>query len=231
MIIVGDVHGNFDTLMALLSKIPEDQRSKGIVFVGDLIDRGPKSRQVVEWVIDNAQSVTGNHELMMIENGIDTFDNNTNNFLWHQNGGKECVDSYRNNRDLFLSHLEWMKTLPLYLEYKDVKNDKNEHLLVTHSSAHSVWKWTDKRRKEQFKIFQGQLVWGRPTNILPINDIFNVFGHTPIPNGPRLKSCYANIDTGCFYNHREYFKLTALQFPEMVVYEQECVDTPIYKVF
>ena len=39
LLIIGDVHGCFDTLIALIAKLPTDAK---IIFVGDLIDRGPK---------------------------------------------------------------------------------------------------------------------------------------------------------------------------------------------
>ena len=68
-------------------------------------------------------------------------------------------------------------------------------------------------------------MWGRPNHIRPITGIFNVFGHTPIKNGPRIKSCYANIDTGCCYKkYPGLGVLTALQFPGMIVYSQENID-------
>ena len=45
--IIGDVHGEYTTLLALLEKIPKDSE---IIFVGDLIDRGFRSREVVALV-------------------------------------------------------------------------------------------------------------------------------------------------------------------------------------
>jgi serine/threonine protein phosphatase 1 len=63
MIVIGDVHGGFDTLIKLIEKLPNDN----ICFVGDLIDRGPKSAQVVDFVIENNYDcVLGNHEELMI---------------------------------------------------------------------------------------------------------------------------------------------------------------------
>ena len=51
-----------------------------------------------------------------------------------------------------------------------------------------------------------------------------MYGHTPIEK-PQIKEYYANIDTGCCYDGRYNLKyLTALQFPEMVIYQQECID-------
>ncbi|AKF25467.1 hypothetical protein YH65_08835 [Sulfurovum lithotrophicum] len=45
--IIGDVHGHYDTLCTLVDRLPKNAR---LVFVGDLIDRGPKSRDVVRFV-------------------------------------------------------------------------------------------------------------------------------------------------------------------------------------
>jgi serine/threonine protein phosphatase 1 len=260
MIIIGDVHGNFDTLVALINKIPKEERDKGIVLAGDLIDRGPKSAEVVQFCIDNSnliKVVTGNHEQMMVDEGLPEaayfMRNGTFNMsgsagiyggggpgLWLMNGGMETLDSYVgesetefdfDNRpkkvfdlETFVDHQEWMKKLPLYLEFKDVKNEKGEHLLVTHSSACRVWKWNEERRKDQHKHFNANIVWGRPHSITPIPSIYNVFGHTPV-SPVRIRETYANIDSGCFYyGEPGYFKLTALQFPEMIVYEQENID-------
>lgn len=251
--VIGDVHGNFKTLEALLNKLPEQARKK-VVLAGDLIDRGPMSADVVNFAMntDWVHVVRGNHEELMIEDGlkeaayfmrngvVDTIGTPIGAYgrarisMWVSNGGKETIESYAgidddNNRffdmEAFLEHMEWMKKLPYYLEFPEVKNDKGQHLLVTHSSAAKVWKWSEKRRKEQYKHFVNNIIWGRPNNIHPIDGVYNVFGHTPIPNGPRLKEHYANIDTGCFYNNEPgYFKLTALQFPEMIVYQQENID-------
>lgn len=256
MIIIGDVHGNFKTLIALLEKIPKEEREKGVVLAGDLIDRGPMSAEIVEFCRQNSDwihVVTGNHEQMMVDEGVAEaayfMRNGTFNIsggrrggmgIWLMNGGMECLESYVSESEdeedafgrpvktfdleTFLEHIEWMKNLPKFLEFKDVKNDKGEYLLVTHSSACRVWKWSEERRRDQQKHFDQNLIWGRPHNITPIDGVYNVFGHTPV-SPVRVKDTYANIDTGCFYYGEEgYFKLTALQFPEMKIYQQDNID-------
>lgn len=226
MILLSDIHGNFLTMQALLAKIPQSEKDKGVAIAGDLIDRGPRSKEVVQWCIDNkTPCVRGNHEeMMIIERGTPKFMGD-----WGPNGGYEAFNSYKDENgkpdfDLIDKHLDWMKSLPLFLEFKDVKNEKHEHLLVTHSSAAQVWNWSDQRKTEQAGLFQDHIQWGRPAVIRPIKGIFNVFGHTPVENGPKIKSCFANIDTGCFYKHSGYGVLTALQFPEMIIYQQENID-------
>ncbi len=65
--VIGDVHGEFDTLMALVAKLSKDAK---LIFVGDLIDRGAKSKEVIEFVRQNNHlCVLGNHEELMLTYG------------------------------------------------------------------------------------------------------------------------------------------------------------------
>jgi len=234
MIILTDIHGNFDTMIALLDKISQEEKDKGIVICGDLIDRGPRSKQIVQYCIDNnIQCVKGNHEEMMvdwIENGC-----NYNDMLWLGNGGLNCLDSYKETSgdeylkgDVDMGKLEehalWMKTLPYYIEFPEIKNDEGRYLVISHSNINNVWKFRNSEEKHHQKTFRSTVTWSRPFNIKDVPEIYNVIGHTPQEHGPRIKKIYANIDTGCFYKNYGYGKLTALQFPEMIIYEQENID-------
>lgn len=99
---IGDIHGRLDLLDELLERIEADDRPRPqakttIVFLGDLIDRGPQSAQVVErlrrYRPDFAKTVflMGNHEEVLLrivggETGIVSD--------WLKFGGAECVRSY-----------------------------------------------------------------------------------------------------------------------------------------
>ena len=48
---IGDIHGRFDKLMALLEKIDIDFESDTVVFLGDYVDRGPNSFEVVDFLV------------------------------------------------------------------------------------------------------------------------------------------------------------------------------------
>lgn len=228
MIILTDIHGNFDTMMALLDMIPQEEKDKGIVICGDLIDRGPKSKEVVQYVIDNdILCVKGNHEEMMVDwlaNGCRYSD-----MLWLGNGGMEALDSYKErshdqylkgdiNMEKFKEHALWMDSLPYYIEFPNIKNEDGRYLVISHSNIGNVWETRD---SDSAKM---NITWGRPSKINDVPEIYNVIGHTPQENGARIRSIYANIDTGCFYTRGGYGKLTALQFPEMIVYEHENID-------
>lgn len=70
---VGDIHGRLDLLDDLLDRIARDDAARGaadtiLIFLGDLIDRGPQSAQVIDRLMDLARGgpathfLTGNHE-------------------------------------------------------------------------------------------------------------------------------------------------------------------------
>lgn len=129
--VVGDVHGFHRTMEALLEQLalsPGDV----VVFLGDLIDRGPGSYQVVQSVMNHPQtvSVLGNHEVMMMrhfsEERLATHDQDI--VLWWRNGGSSTVFSYEQahtNDEGHLdepsmyavveSHQRWLETLPTHI--------------------------------------------------------------------------------------------------------------------
>ena len=99
---VGDVHGHLDLLDALLAQIEDDILDRpvatiGLVFLGDLIDRGPDSAGVVERLCSlhhfpaKALFLKGNHEEVLLrvlnaEPGL-AYD-------WLGFGGDACAESY-----------------------------------------------------------------------------------------------------------------------------------------
>lgn len=100
--VVGDVHGRLDLLEEVLSKIAEDlkrqpQQKTLLVFLGDLIDRGPSSAQVLERLRVFSRPgvrtifLLGNHEevLLRILKGEESLLES-----WLKFGGLECIKSY-----------------------------------------------------------------------------------------------------------------------------------------
>jgi serine/threonine protein phosphatase 1 len=99
---IGDVHGRLDLLLQLLDKVEKDHRSRPpakayLIFLGDLVDRGPDSKGVIDHLIKHPPGfartifLKGNHEefflgalggdLAMLQN-------------WLVYGGAECAASY-----------------------------------------------------------------------------------------------------------------------------------------
>ena len=66
-IFVGDVHGCYDELVLLFEKL-KVQKNDEVIFVGDIINKGPKSFEVLEFVYqNNYQCVLGNHEVKFFD--------------------------------------------------------------------------------------------------------------------------------------------------------------------
>ncbi|QYJ07947.1 metallophosphoesterase family protein [Qipengyuania flava] len=98
--VIGDIHGRCDLLDALVEAIEEDDKASGpaestVVFLGDLVDRGPESARVIDvarqWGKQRrVRYIAGNHEEMFLESFEDK--EMLRHFLKH--GGKETVLSY-----------------------------------------------------------------------------------------------------------------------------------------
>lgn len=123
-IIVGDVHGHYETLLRLLEalELGADDR---VDFLGDLIDRGPNSAQVVELVKSEPsfRSIRGNHEDMAIAALLDDEASDRYQQFWRSSGGRATLNSYPEDdagTALLEEHLDWMTTLPLYRDLGDV---------------------------------------------------------------------------------------------------------------
>ncbi|MBD2138897.1 metallophosphoesterase [Anabaena sp. FACHB-1237] len=118
-IVIGDVHGHYDGLMLLLKEIAltsDDQ----VYFLGDLIDRGPKSSEVVNFVQENNYScLLGNHEQMLLN--VITNKNSTSADMqaWLYSGGQATITSYK-SPNIPQKHLDWFANLPAYLDLGDV---------------------------------------------------------------------------------------------------------------
>jgi len=130
--VIGDVHGQFDKLVSLLSHLGYSESSgiwrhprRTAIFVGDLIDRGPKQMAAVDLVrcmveAGTAQCILGNHEFNAIA-WVTPDQEHPGRFLRdHDKPGN------REQHQVFLDAVEgtprqknitdWFKTLPLWLD-------------------------------------------------------------------------------------------------------------------
>jgi serine/threonine protein phosphatase 1 len=121
---IPDLHGRIDLLEAALNKISKHSRGEvsTIVTLGDYVDRGPNSREVIEllmnWREDKITlvSLKGNHEAMMWQ----VCNNLAELTWWTGNGGDQTLTSYgqtsyqRFDRPLVpQAHLQWISDLAL----------------------------------------------------------------------------------------------------------------------
>ena len=101
---VGDIHGCLDRLVALHEMIAEDIAARPVarttlVHLGDFVDRGTDSAQVIDWLInrppvpaDEIVNLMGNHELMMLSAVVGAEKEAPEN--WLMNGGADSLLSW-----------------------------------------------------------------------------------------------------------------------------------------
>lgn len=116
--VIGDIAGNFKTLMALIKKMPSGE----VISVGDMVDRGPRGKEVLEWFRNNGRAIMGNHEHLMLDHFDDTGYYEMG--IWFFNGGGATYRSF-NYAPPDKELLNWVKSLPLYLEI--------DNCLISHS--------------------------------------------------------------------------------------------------
>jgi serine/threonine protein phosphatase 1 len=189
---IGDIHGCHDQLLVLLAKIKAhagNRPSLG-VFLGDYVDRGPKSRNVVNQVIGLCSSkrgesavkwhaIKGNHEEMMVANLAlpDITDH------WICNGGGTTVASYAKHEEQMQAHGKWMAKLPSHFE--------TEHYYFVHAGISPRYKLGE--QPEEVKLWIRNWQGDDPDMGKHI-----VYGHSP-EKKPRLMAHSTGLDTGAFY--------------------------------
>lgn len=218
LLITTDVHGCLKTMLALIEKHGKDRQ---LILLGDLIDRGPDSRGVVEYAMENhVPTVAANHDDLAlaysahITRGFkakcpDEYDED----VWLCNGGIEALHSWDADFEVGLPNkvLQWMSDLPPYLLFED--KSQGYKILLSHSgyglNADSG-DWMS-------------ALWGRHPDDGPFPDdgFLRVFGHTK-NHTAQGGSNWINIDTGCAY--KGYGRLTGLLWPDMELVMQENID-------
>ncbi|HEY9888056.1 MAG TPA: metallophosphoesterase, partial [Candidatus Obscuribacterales bacterium] len=119
-IFIGDIHGHYAGLMALLDKIAPTADDQ-LYFVGDLIDRGPESAKVVDFVRQQGHvCVLGNHEQLLLHAFAHKKMPGPTLHAWLYSGGQATLASYHHNTELLMEHVEWLRSLPLYRDLGDI---------------------------------------------------------------------------------------------------------------
>ena len=96
---IGDIHGCFEALQTLIEFV-EVSEDDTVVTLGDYVDRGPSTKQVIDWLLDfedngNLIALRGNHEIMMLNARINQKDKQ----YWGRFGAVETLESYARNDD------------------------------------------------------------------------------------------------------------------------------------
>ncbi len=228
--LIGDVHGCFDELSALLSTLgyvvdengarhPEGRKA---VFLGDLVDRGPKTPEVLELVMKmvasgDALAVPGNHDvkLMRALNGKNV--KLTHGLAESLEQLSLCTPEFRENVAKFVDGL---------VSHYVLDDGK---LVVAHAGMKQEMQGRGSGRVREFALY-GETTGETDEFGLPVR--YNwaadyrgramvVYGHTPVVEPEWINSTIC-IDTGCVFGG----KLTALRYPE-----RELVSVPAAKMY
>lgn len=219
---ISDIHGCAATFQRLLEKI-NFREADELYLLGDFIDRGPKSKEVIDTVLSlkannyQVHCLMGNHEELL----LDSFHNSKISKLWyHKNGGAATMDSFgaRNLQDLDEKYLNFLNSLEYYFELEDF-------LLVHAGFDFSV---KDFRSNEEAMLWiRNQAVTAEKTANRPV-----IHGHTPIPfslvtEKIESRSLDLDIDNGCVYEYEGMNGLVAFNLDNYEITRQQNIESKI----
>lgn len=204
---IGDVHGCFDSLHELIENKIQLRMGDKLVFLGDYIDRGEKSKDVVDYIIGLQEKnidvvpLIGNHEAMLLE----AFEAEQSKRNWEQNGGLATLHSFGIDsvQQLPAKYIEFFKQLPFYYSFL--------HYLFVHAGFNDAA--NNPFHDKYFMIWKSENSYSNP--LLQAKTI--IHGHRPITPDVCKKQIennaqVINIDTGCVYKNKiAYGKLTAIE--------------------
>jgi len=235
--IIGDVHGCYDELCSLLKKLGysldenhifknqpalSHPQNRAVVFVGDLVDRGPKIKEVLLLVMNILQhgkgySVLGNHEdkLLRYLKG---------NPVTISPGLQTTIDQISSTSLEFKESLKAMlENLPTHIVFD------NNKLVVAHAGLKEKYHGISSARERVFALY-GDITGKKDEYGYPIRrdwethykgKAYVVYGHTPIDTATWVNNAIC-IDTGCVFGQR----LTALRYPKL-----ELLDIKAKKIY
>ena len=227
--IIGDVHGCFDELVELVGKLGYTEQPGGawkhpegrkLVFVGDLVDRGPKIPDVVRLVLESVNAgtalcVPGNHDMKFMRK------------IWGKDvqithGLAESLAQFEAYESAYRGFSRIAADFIHKLVSHYVLDDSK--LVVAHAGMKESMQGRGSGAVREFALF-GETTGETDEFGLPVRynwaaeyrgSAMVVYGHTPVPE-PEWLNRTINIDTGCVFGG----KLTALRYPE-----KELVSVP-----
>lgn len=198
--VISDIHGYNDTFRKLLKKI-KLKKSDRLVLLGDLIDRGPDSKGVLDTVIlliehgFNITCIMGNHEDMFLKAQNDV----AAKIHWLKNGGNETLTSFLTSsiEKIPSKYFDLISTFQPYLEIDD-------YILV-----HAGINMNLDSPLQDLKSLLWLRDWERMYDKNWLGNRTVIHGHSPITkseieNQFQNDKKVFNIDNGCFRNESGY---------------------------
>lgn len=204
---IGDIHGCYEPLRELIEHKIEIIKSDRLVFLGDYIDRGNQSREVIDYIIGLQKkdfeiiTLIGNHESML----LNALDNDEFLSEWIQNGGSATLQSFgiKSLKQLDQQYIDFFRGLQFYYFI--------DNFLFVHAGFNN-------RISDPFED-KYHMLWSRREKYTnpALKDKIIIHGHTPVPElsckqDIQNKNQVINIDTGCVYSDIDgYGRLSAFE--------------------
>lgn len=230
--IIGDIHGCYDELCELLEKlgyvvdkqqnIAHSPQNRKLVFLGDLVDRGPKSPEVLRMVMSMVQTnqaycVLGNHDGKLLRKL-------KGSKVQVKHGLETTMEQLEHESEQFIEEVkQFLVGLISHYVFDEGK------LVVVHAGLKEKLQGRESKKVRDLAMF-GETTGEVDEFGLPIRvkwsesykgSAFVVYGHTPQAKAKIINNTI-NIDTGCVFGGR----LTAFRYPE-----REIVDVWANKVY
>ncbi|MFC4024791.1 metallophosphoesterase [Oceanobacillus longus] len=167
-----DIHGDYNSFISLINHVNFNPEKDRLVIGGDMINRGPKSAEMLQWAKNNHEQYTdrihiliGNHEEMMI------WFMNELSPMWMEFGGDDTIASFKKvfgaeqGWDLAEEYAKWLEGLPLIFE--------DDYAIYTHAGVRIG---VDKENQPR------EIVWINQKELLEIDE-------TILKNLDRWKIC------------------------------------------
>ena len=188
--VVGDIHGCYDELLALARSVGLEESDR-VIAVGDLVTKGPRSRDVLELFMRDARftSVIGNHDRALLE-------------YWKglrrkkdlKPSQRRCAKELKEGSE---TYAEFLSSLPPYI-------DLGTHVVVhagLRPGSRLEWQSLDDLTALRTLGPDRESREGTPWYEVYDGDRVALFGHWPSPT-PRRGPRAIGLDTGCVYGHQ-----------------------------
>ena len=194
---VGDCHGCYDRLISFLHKIGFNEKKDRLFCVGDLVNKGPNSDQVLDWLSQPwFYSVRGNHEQMIIDSHNPY--NSTSDAVLCMNGGRWYFMLSEEERE----NVCWaLSSLPFMIE---VKMPNGTTFGIVHADVpFNDWNKAKERLYQEDEQVKNFLLWDRTRwqgtlagNVDGVDYV--LVGHTPVGDVIRENNII-RLDTGAVF--------------------------------
>lgn len=201
--IISDIHGCYYTLLELIKKIKEKYSDITLYSVGDLVDRGNYSFEVVELIKSEKIKFTkGNHDVMFLY--FMTEPSNPLGQPWLYNDCEKTLKSYQEHGNQFSEHLEIIKPAPLFYNTGDC--------FISHAGISKYYKdkineqiFNDADKLESLLLpdlgTEHSIIWCR-SELIDLGKL-QVVGHTAkLEVGLNKKNNVAYIDTAVYVGNK-----------------------------